>query len=65
MKQYIIIKQFKITKQMAHYFEVLEKRYNINNSQFIRQAVEEKLGRDMKEIREKYKEKYKKSNMPF
>jgi hypothetical protein len=51
MKQYTIIKQFKINKQMAHYFNVLEKTYNINNSQFIRQAVEEKLSNDMKEIR--------------
>lgn len=54
MKQYTIIKQFKINEQMAHYFDVLEKTYSINNSQFIRQAIEEKLKRDMPEIRKQH-----------
>lgn len=44
-----------ISEEMSHYFDVLSKKYKINISQFIRQAVVEKLQRDMKEIRLKDK----------
>ena len=65
MKQYTIIKQFKINEEMSHYFNFLNKKYNINISQFIRQAVIEKMQKDMKGIREKHKLKDDIIDCPF
>jgi hypothetical protein len=57
MKQYIEIKKIRFSKEIIHYLEVLNKIYNINSSQFIRQTIIEKLQKDLPEIRKKYKEK--------
>jgi hypothetical protein len=57
MKQYTITKQVKISKEQQHYLDVLKNVYKINPSSFIRIAMEEKLKRDIKELRKKHKEK--------
>ena len=48
---------FKTTKEMRHYLHVLKTVYKINKPDFIRQAVIEKLQRDVPEIHRKHKEK--------
>lgn len=45
------IHKVRITEQQAYAFEQL-KKYDINLSQFIRQAIKEKLQRDWKSIKE-------------
>lgn len=57
MKQLIITKQVRISKELHHYLDVLQNVYSINSSQFIRQSIIEKLQRDMPIIRERHKEK--------
>lgn len=57
VKQYIIKQQVMISKEQHHYLDVLKSVYKINPSQFMRIAMEEKLKRDIKELRRKYKEK--------
>lgn len=57
MKQYTIIKQVKISKEQQHYLDVLKSTYKVNPSFFIRNAIIEKLKRDIPELRKKYKEK--------
>jgi hypothetical protein len=54
------IHKVRITEQQAYAFEQL-KKYDVNLSQFIRQAIKEKLSRDWKQI----KESKKKSKCPF
>ena len=52
------IHKVRITEQQAYAFEQL-KKYDVNLSQFIRQAIKEKLQRDWKSIKEsKEKVKY-------
>lgn len=51
------IHKVRITEQQAYAFEQL-KKYDVNLSQFIRQAIKEKLARDWKSIKES-KEKVK------
>lgn len=51
------IHKVRITEQQAYAFEQL-KKYDVNLSQFIRQAIKEKLQRDWKSIKES-KEKVK------
>jgi hypothetical protein len=53
MRQYTEIQSFKTTKFQKHCFEVLEIVYHINPSAFIRIAIEEKLRKDIPELREK------------
>jgi hypothetical protein len=50
-----------ISKIQSNSLSVL-KTYNVNVSQFIRQAIKEKLQRDWKEIKEEYKHKLDKNN---
>jgi hypothetical protein len=54
------IHKVRITEQQSYAFEQL-KKYNVNLSQFIRQAIKEKLSRDWKQI----KESKNKSKCPF
>jgi post-segregation antitoxin (ccd killing protein) len=54
------IHKVRITEQQAYAFEQL-KKYDVNLSQFIRQAIKEKLQRDWKQI----KESKNKSKCPF
>lgn len=54
------IHKVRITEQQAFAFEQL-KKYDVNLSQFIRQAIKEKIARDWKSIKEN-KEKVK---LPF
>lgn len=54
--QYIYKKQIGFTKQQKEAFEILEK-HDVNISQFIRQAISEKLKRDWKMIKEKKRRK--------
>ena len=49
-----------ISEKQAESLKTL-KKYNVNVSQFIRQAIKEKLKRDWKEI----KEKHEKIKLPF
>ena len=45
------IHKVRITEQQSKAFETL-KQYDVNLSQFIRQAIKEKLHRDWKQIKE-------------
>ena len=45
------IHKVRITEQQAYAFEQL-KKYDVNISQFIRQAIKEKLQKDWKKIKE-------------
>ena len=60
MKQYTIRQVIMISEAQANSLEKL-KKYDVNVSQFIRQAIKEKIQRDWKIIKDK-KEKYK---LPF
>ena len=57
MKQLTVIKTIRFTGTQAESLKTLES-YDINVSQFIRQAIKEKLARDWKGIKER-KEKIK------
>lgn len=45
-----------ISEKHKYYLSVLHDKYKINSSEFIRQAIEEKMQRDIKTIRIKFKE---------
>ena len=47
---------FKISKIQKHTLQNLHKKYNINTSQFIRDAINEKIENDSKDIFRSYKE---------
>lgn len=51
----------RVNKEMCHYFDVLSEKYRVKRSQFIRDAILEKLKRDVPKIREQNK----KSDCPF
>jgi len=51
----------RINDEMKHYFDVLSKIYHIKRSQFIREAILEKLRRDVPKLRVQNK----KSDCPF
>ena len=51
----------RVNDEMRHYFDVLSKKYHVKRSQFIRDAIREKLQRDVPKIREQNK----KSDCPF
>jgi len=51
MNQYTVKQEVMISKIQADSLTVL-KSYNVNISQFIRQAIKEKILRDWKEIKE-------------
>lgn len=57
MKQFTVIKTIRLSKNEKHYLDVLENTYSIKVSSFIRDAIVEKLRRDIPELRKKYKEK--------
>ena len=60
MNKYTVIHTIRFSKQQAESLKKL-KDYNVNVSQFIRQAIAEKIKRDWKQIKEK-KERVK---LPF
>lgn len=60
MKQLTVIKSIRFSGKQAESLAILEK-YDVNVSQFIRQAIKEKLQREWKIIKEK-KERVK---LPF
>jgi len=51
----------RINDEMKHYFDVLSKIYHVKRSQFIRDAIIEKLRSDVPELRIQNK----KSDCPF
>ena len=51
----------RVDAEMKHYFDVLQAKYHVKRSQFIREAIIEKLKRDVPVIRLKHK----KSECPF
>jgi hypothetical protein len=57
MIQYTELIQVRISEKQKYYLSVLHEKYKINSSQFIRQSIEEKMKRDVKNIRIKFKEK--------
>lgn len=65
MKHYPHTLKFRHTSEMAHYFKVLRGRYHINIAKFIRQAILEKLQRDMPKIREDYEKRTNNQVLPF
>lgn len=52
MKQLTVIKTIRFTGTQAEYLKTLES-YDVNVSQFIRQAIKEKIARDWKGIKER------------
>ena len=56
MTQLTEIQQFKITPEQKQTLIVLHKKYKINTSQFIRDAINEKLQRDRSSIITQFKE---------
>lgn len=61
------IQQFKTTPKQKQTLSVLHKKYGINTSQFIRDAINEKLQLEKDTIFKHYKEvqNYLKSDCPF
>lgn len=55
--QRIKIHKVRLTKNQSNSLKVL-KSYNVNVSQFIRQAIKEKLHREWKGIKEKKSQEY-------
>ena len=51
----------RVSDEMRHYFDVLSEKYHVKRSQFIRDAIIEKLKRDVPKIRIANK----KSDYPF
>lgn len=51
------IHKVRLTEQQYNSLQIL-KQYNVNTSQFIRQAIKEKLQRDWKGIKEESKKEY-------
>ena len=56
MLQLTEIHQFKITPEQKRTLKILYKKYKINTSQFIRDAINEKLQRDKSGIISQFKE---------
>lgn len=56
MQQYTELIQVRISEKQKYYLSVLHEKYKINSSEFIRQAIDEKMQRDLKNIRIKFKE---------
>ena len=67
MTQLTEIQQFKITTEQKKTLQTLHKKYKINTSQFIRDAINEKLQRDKGSIVSSFKEvqEYLKQFLPF
>jgi hypothetical protein len=57
MKKYTNRQVIMISDIQASSLQIL-KQYNVNTSQFIRQAIKEKLQRDWKGIKEEHKKEY-------
>ena len=53
MKQYTVRQEFMISEIQANSLKILKSK-GVSISQFIRQAIKEKLKRDWKEIKEKH-----------
>ena len=51
----------RVNDETRHYFDVLSEKYHVKRSQFIRDAILDKLKRDVPKIREQNK----KSDCPF
>ena len=45
----------RVNAEIKHYFDVLSEKYHIKRSQFIRDAILEKLKRDIPKIRQQNK----------
>lgn len=56
MKKYTELMQVRISEKQRYYLSILHEKYKINSSEFIRQAIEEKMKRDVNNIRIKFKE---------
>ena len=61
MRQQTEILQIRVTPEIIHYLDVLNKKYKIKRSQFVRNAIVEKTKRDISKIREENKKEY----LPF
>lgn len=55
----------RIDKDLKDYLDILEKRYLINRSHFIRDAIIEKMKRDVKSLRVDREKRIKLSECPF
>jgi metal-responsive CopG/Arc/MetJ family transcriptional regulator len=52
------ILQIRITPEILHYLEVISEKYKVKRSEFVRQAILEKLKRDVPKLREESKRGY-------
>ena len=57
--------QVKFSKEEKRYLDIISNIYGYKRSQFIRDAVKEKMIRDVPKLREKHKEKLSKNDCPF
>jgi len=52
MKQYTEVQTFKVSKEMDNWLGILKTKYHIKTSTFIRNAIIEKLKKDVPKLRE-------------
>lgn len=57
--------QVKFTESEKHYLDTISNIYGYKRCQFIRDAVKEKMQRDVPELRKKYKSELDKQECPF
>lgn len=57
--------QVKFSKEEKKYLDIISKIYGYKMSQFVRDAVKEKMIRDVPKLRERHKEKLSKKDCPF
>lgn len=57
--------QVKFSKNECYYLDVISQKYGYKRCQFIRDAVKEKMQRDVPKLRQKYKSDFEKLVCPF
>jgi len=65
MRQRLKNKTFKLSEDELYYLYFLKNKYHIKINQFVRNAIIEKLQRDMPEIRKEYLKNKNKEYCPF
>ena len=65
MIQYSENLQVKLSKDEKYYLEIISTKYHYKRCDFIRDAIREKMERDVPKLRIKYKVKKEKEYCPF
>ena len=58
MRQNAEILQIRVTDEIVHYLAVISTKYKVKRSQFVRDAIIEKLKRDVPKLRIESKKEY-------